>query len=176
MTKNYSHIIPLLLIVLLTGCVNSELNVGNFTNVDPTFLKQDNLADLNINKDFVLVTSLLSTDKTKLIYSVIDECATDLEVSCSDQFNVEYKIYLLNLASKQSKLLFELPTSTAFNKLIPTAYAGGCPSFPVPTTWSIDNKTVSLTYLNLNNNCGSGGGVYQSSNPFIDIETGEIKS
>lgn len=158
---------------------SAQNNTGNpagiFVNLAPELQQQEQWQAIKLSPTlgYIVTTSILSHDKSKVVYSEISDCikaanSYDASVSSSCQ-NWKYNIFVKNLTTGNVTKIYSYPKTTSWlqNALVKTAQAGGCPLVDFPLAWSKHDTKIILELGNPTS-CGSGGYTeywYHSTNP-----------
>jgi hypothetical protein len=124
--------------------------------------------------DFVIVSSILSNNKNKVVYSEISKSVSEYgENGCGVAF--KFNIFLKDLKSGSIEKIFYYPGGgrLGFNFFIKTAHAGGGPLVYIPFAWSKNDKKILLDVINPAR-CG-GGGMPHFKTYSIDVASKQSK-
>ncbi|TXI34328.1 MAG: hypothetical protein E6Q58_01655 [Niabella sp.] len=121
-----------------------------FANMSEGALKDEGAENINLSNGYTFVTSLLSNDKTKLVYAEITENARKANVEAMRIPTFTYNVFVQDLKSAQKTLIYSFDApKQSFNIFEPKkAYAGGgCPFVYLPIHWSMSDKKVILNLV-----------------------------
>lgn len=124
--------------------------------VPKNLLKKEYEDEVTVSDGYILVSSILSNDKTKIVYTEITDSIRRSES------NWRYDIYVKDLTTSEVVKLYSDPLKmkdefSIRSLFIKDAKAGGCRSAYLPMAWSPNDEKIILSFTNPTT-CGSGRG------------------
>lgn len=144
-----------------------------FVNLPAELQQKDTSTSVIPTSKHMVVNSILSNKKDKIVYSEIADCIgliNDDDNSNDNECDWKYGIYVKDLSTGNTKKIYAYPEEklSLSDYLIPKVNAGGCALVYLPIGWSKNDKKIILQSVNPTN-CGSGGGTisftFASINP-----------
>jgi len=140
---------------------------------------KDNTISIVPSANYIVVNSILSNKKDRIVYSEISDCIglkNNPDYSNNGECDWKYRIYVKSLPSGQPERLYGYPEDklTWIDYLIPKVNAGGCPLVYLPIGWSINDKKIILQSVNPTS-CGAGGGTTKYLFASVNSEGGSIE-
>lgn len=139
--------------------------VTSFANLPKELQKKELSINLQADAGFIILTSVLSNSKDKIVYAEISDYIYWLNDyrgdSKYDSESWQYGVYVKDLKTDQVKKVFAYNSKELFplsikSLFIKTARAGGCAVVPFPLAWSKNDKKIIFQWGNPTD-CGSGG-------------------
>lgn len=139
-----------------------EKEASVFANLPNELLVKESTIPLTPNTGYLMVNSILSNGKNKIVYSEISDCIgqeNDPNYRTSGQCDWKYRIFVKDLTSNTTKMLYGYPEDKLSwaDFFVKKVHAGGCPLVYLPIGWSKNDAKIILQSVNPTS-CGAGGG------------------
>ena len=139
-------------------------NIDNtFVNLSKELLRRDSKVTLTPTTGYLITTSIVSNNGSKVVYSEISDCIKAANGYGADgqTCNWKYNVFVKDLQTGKLDRIYSYPKNTSFfqnlQKLIVSEVkAGGCQLVYFPIAWSKNDQKIILQWGNPTS-CGSGG-------------------
>ena len=157
---------------------SGEIDNSNIFSVLPKELQvKDSTITINSTTGFIIVNSILSNGKDRIVYSEISDCIkSEQDYGTRGQCDWKYRIYVKKLGTNNVIKLYGYPEDKLSwaDFLIPKVNAGGCPLVYLPIGWSKNDKKIILQSVNPTS-CGAGGGTTKYLYASVNSDGGSIE-